>query len=244
MSDQVPEIEEDREIIRVRRVREKPKAPEKKNEEAEAAKARQVELEKRLRRLQVFLGGAIFSLFLLGLRALGCLSSAPSANVASPSTQSAVALPASPSPRSRSSAGSSQDFRRLFSDEPGVANGVGRSPASFEPSFADLPLASSNAARDFAPTLDDLRVVRIAAWNLEPFNFSKVNNATTGEKIARLFQEFDVVAVQGVRSKNRAVLEALVYLIARQGGKYDYVASPSPSSDSISALFFNTNNYR
>ena len=50
------EIEEAREIIKVRRISSKPAnaAEPPKNDEAEAAKARQAELEKRLRRLQVF----------------------------------------------------------------------------------------------------------------------------------------------------------------------------------------------
>lgn len=236
MSDSNPEIEEAREIIKVRRISAKPSAAaEKKNDEAEAAKARQAELEKRLRRLQYFLSVAVLAFFLLGLRALGCFSSR------SQPTPSVSALPsgapfssAFPAPvRATVPPGDAKaqaNFRRLFTSEPGAT-----------PSFS--PLTASNGSDPpsvFSPTLDDLRVVRIAAWNLDPFDFSKVNNASTGEKIARLLQEFDLVAVQGIRSKNRAVLEALVYLIARQGGEYDYVASSPNGSGSISAFFFNT----
>ena len=241
MSDQEPNVEEAREIIKVRRISAKPNAPEKKNEEAEAAKARQAELEKRLRRLQFFLGGAALSFLLLGLRELGYFSSQRSPNVAPPrSTPVASAFPAPPASRLPQNDAASQKFRRIFTSEPGVPqDAIGAPSKSFEPSFADVPLSSPNDAPHFPPTLDDLRVIRIAAWNLEPFNFSKVNDASVGEKIARLLQEFDVVAVQGVRSKNRAVLEALVYLIARQGGEYDYVASSPASLDSISAFFFN-----
>lgn len=236
MSDQEPEIEEAREIIKVRRISAKPNAAtEKKNEEAEAAKARQNELEKRLRRLQYFLSVAVLSFFLLGLRALGCFpprsrqpvlpSALPSGASFSPASSSPVRGSVSPN-----DAKSQKEFRRLFTSEPGA-------PPSLAPrDFANV----SGSPPDFSPTLDDLRVVRIASWNLEPFDFSKVNNASTGEKIARLLQEFDVVAVQGIRSKNRAVLEALVYLIARQGGEYDYVASSPNGNNSISAFFFNT----
>ena len=240
MSNQEPKVEEAREIIKVRRVSAKPSAPEKKNEEAEAAKARQAELEKRLRRLQIFLGGAALTFFLLGLRALGFLSFERSHDVASPQTPpSATAFSAPPSPNLRSNDLASQEFRRLFTEEPGALPDAETYPATFETSFANASRQSSKIASNLAPTLDDLRVVRIAAWNLEPFNFSKVNDTTIGEKIARLLQEFDIVAVQGVRSKNRAVLEALVYLIARQGGEYDYVASSPTSRGSISAFFFN-----
>jgi hypothetical protein len=239
MSDQESNVEEAREIIKVRRISAKPKEPEKKNEEAEAAKARQSELEKRLRRLQLILGGTAAAFVLLGLRVLGCFSSERSPQTAPLKTPSAVSAPQPTLPsRSRSNDVASPAFRRVFTSKPGD------SPASdetffapAEPSFADFSFC--DAAPPSSPTLDDLRVVRVAVWNLEPFNFSKVNDATTGEKIARLLQEFDVVAVQGVRSKNRAVLEALVYLVARQGGAYDYVASSPASLDSIAAFFFN-----
>ncbi len=239
MSDQEPKVEEAREIIKVRRISAKPNAPEKKDEEAEAAKARQAELEKRLRRLQFFLAGAVLSFFLLGLRALGCLPFKRSVDVAPPRTPSVAPAFSAPFtlPLPQNDV-DSQNFRRLFTSEPGVPQRESETfPASSAPRFADA--SPFDVAARPAPTLDDLRVIRVAAWNLEPFNFSKVNDATTGEKIARLLQEFDVVAIQGVRSKNRAVLEALVYLIARQGGEYDYVASSPASVDSIAAFFFN-----
>lgn len=236
MSEENPEIEEAREIIKVRRISAKPNAAtEKKNEEVEAAKARQAELEKRLRRLQYFLSVAVLSFLLLGLRALGCFPTRSRQIVSSSSLPSVASFPsASPvpvqGPVPPNDAKSQKNFRRLFTSEPGAP-----------PSFASRAFTNAPGAPfDSSPTLDDLRVVRIAAWNLEPFDFSKVNNASTGEKIARLFQEFDVVAVQGIRSKNRAVLEALVYLIARQGGEYDYVASSPSGNASISAFFFNS----
>lgn len=228
MSDQSPEIEEAREIIKVRRISAKPNAAnEKKNEEAEAAKARQLELEKRLRRLQYFLAVAVLSFSLLILRALGCFSSRRS-QLATPPVSS-VSTSAPFQERVSQNDAESPDFRRLFTEAPGAIS-------PFPPAdFANAPRSPSA----FAPTLDDLRVVRIATWNLEPFDFSKVNDASVGEKIARLLQEFDVVAVQGIRSKNRAVLEALVYLIARQGGEYDYIASTPTAANSISAFFYN-----
>ena len=239
MSEQEPKIEEAREIIKVRRVSAKPSAPEKKNEETEAAKARQAELEKRLRRLQLFLVASAATFFLLGLRVLGCFSDERSLDVA-PSTSPPI-VPAASAPfpsRPNSNDAAPPKFRRLFTSEPGAPKREGETfSATSASAFADL--SPTRAALGSAPTLDDLRVVRIATWNLEPFNFSKVNDASVGEKIARLLQEFDVVAVQGVRSKNRAVLEALVYLIARQGGEYDYVASSPASLDSIAAFFFN-----
>ena len=231
MSDQTSEVEEAREIIKVRRISAKPNAAnEKKNEEAEAEKARQVALEKRLRRQQYFLGVAILIFFLLGLRALGCFSAQPS-QVASTPVSSPPPFPSPASDQARASQNdvASPEFRRLFTAAPGATQEL---PPSASPNASRSPSA-------FSPTLDDLRVVRIATWNLEPFDFSKVNDASTGEKIARLLQEFDVVAVQGIRSKNRAVLEALVYLIARQGGEYDYIASTPTAANSVSAIFYN-----
>lgn len=226
------EIEEKREIIKVRRISSKPsaavEAPQ--NDEAETAKARQAELEKRLRRAQVFLGSVILLFLLLGLRALGCFSSVRSSVPSPPRAPLASnASATSPIAPKRPNDAAPLPGRRLF---------------SFPPSFNDAASndgeSSSFNASVSSPSPNDLRVVRLAAWNLEPLDFSKVTNLSIGQKIARLLQEFDVVALQGVRSPNRAVLEALLYLIAREGGEYDYVASASVANDSFSAIFFNT----
>ncbi|MBQ2790482.1 MAG: hypothetical protein IJE97_12675 [Thermoguttaceae bacterium] len=238
MSDHTPEIEEAREIIKVRRISTKPTPPaEKKDDEAEAAKARQAELEKRLRRLRFFLGVAILAFLPLGLRSLGCVPSqrAPLATTPCQTASSATALPTPQSPLSPQQNVASPKFRRIFTSDPNRA----KSAAAFSTSDENAASAFESPAA-FSATLDDLRVIRIAAWNLEPFDFSKVNNSTIGERIAQILQEFDVVALQGVRSKNRAVLEALVYLTSRQGGNYDYVVSTPTPRDSIAAFFFNT----
>lgn len=229
------EIEEAREIIKVRRISSKPSSavePSSKDEtETEEAKARQAELEKRLRRTQMFLGSAILIFFLLGLRALGCFSSARSP-APTPPASALTNVPPSPSLASPPKNDvASQNYRPLFSSPPSLEKDA---TAAAPPRYALFDGSSSS------PSLDDLRVVRIAAWNLEPFDFSKVTNIAIGQKIARVLQEFDVVAVQGVRSKNRAVLEAILYLIAQQGGEYDYIASFAAAGDVFCATFFNT----
>ncbi|MBR4834599.1 MAG: hypothetical protein IKU86_09780 [Thermoguttaceae bacterium] len=224
MSDDKPTIEEAREIIKVRRVSAKP-TPEKKNDETEAAKAREAEFKKRLRRLQIFLGAAVLILFLLGLRALGCFSPSRTPTSDPRSFPAAIAFPSDFRVSPPKNDATPPEFRRLFSPEP---------------ILSDLTKTSTLAnATASSRSLDDLRVVRIATWNLEPLVFSKVTNLKQGEKIAEIIRQFDVVAVQGIRSKNRAVLEGLVYLVARQGGEYDYIASTSPSREPISAIFFN-----
>ncbi|MBQ7815303.1 MAG: hypothetical protein IJ387_12535 [Thermoguttaceae bacterium] len=231
------EIEEAREIIKVRRISSKPAnaAEPPKNDEAEAAKARQAELEKRLRRLQVFLGSAILIFLLLGLRALGCFSTARS-RPSPPSVAPSASVPSASVPSAFSSASlpeidvASTESRRLFSQPPTFGE---------EEANANSSPSASNASAS-SPSLNDLRVVRIATWNLEPFDFSKVTNLSVGRKIARVLQEFDVVAVQGVRSQNRAVLEAILYLIAQQGKEYDYIAPASATGGHYSATFFNT----
>lgn len=226
------EIEEAREIIKVRRISSKPAnaAEPPKNDEAEAAKARQAELEKRLRRLQVFLGSAILIFLLLGLRALGCFSPMRS-RPSPPSIISSASVPSSFSSASLPENDvASTESRRLFS-----------LPPTFNEEAANDVLSPpvSNASAS-SPSLNDLRVVRIATWNLEPFDFSKVTNLSVGRKIAQILQEFDVVAVQGVRSQNRAVLEAILYLIAQQGEEYDYIAPATATGGQYSATFFNT----
>lgn len=122
-----------------------------------------------------------------------------------------------------------------------------------EPSFnSSLSTNASNFARFAAANADrkprdsgdfpeNLRVVRIATWNLGAFDFAKLSDFNVGQKVAKTIQEFDLVALQGIRAKNFAVLDGLVYLIATNGGDYAYVASTPGRRDEILAFFFNAN---
>jgi deoxyribonuclease-1-like protein len=69
----------------------------------------------------------------------------------------------------------------------------------------------------------DSESIRIASFNIQVFGTSKVSNEPVMEILARTIRQFDVVAIQEVRSKSQDVVPALVKLVNSAGGKYDFV---------------------
>jgi deoxyribonuclease-1-like protein len=90
----------------------------------------------------------------------------------------------------------------------------------------------------FRPTL------RIASFQLGRFDDAKLANPRVGDVFVRLFPQFDIVAVQGVRGRNQGVLHRLIEQInAASGQTYDFVTCPAQQRDGLehySAFVFDT----
>lgn len=77
------------------------------------------------------------------------------------------------------------------------------------------------------PALPGLgQTIRIATFNLGVYGPAKVSDAAAMEVLARIVRNFDVIAVQEVRSRDQSALPALVDLVNAAGRRYDYVTSP------------------
>jgi deoxyribonuclease-1-like protein len=77
--------------------------------------------------------------------------------------------------------------------------------------------------------------VRIAAFNIQTFGTTKIGKPEVVSILARICREFDVVAIQEVRSRDQDIVPRLVESINAPGRYYDYVIGPRlPQDDSSS----------
>jgi len=68
--------------------------------------------------------------------------------------------------------------------------------------------------------------IRIASFNIQVFGSSKSNKPHVMEKLAVIARQFDVVAIQEIRSKDNGIIPRYVDLINATGRHYDYVIGP------------------
>ena len=68
--------------------------------------------------------------------------------------------------------------------------------------------------------------VRIASFNIQVFGTSKLSKPHVMDHLARIVRQFDVVAIQEIRSKDEGILPTFVELINASGCHYDYVIGP------------------
>ncbi len=83
--------------------------------------------------------------------------------------------------------------------------------------------------------------IRIATFNLDGLEETKLANPQVSDALVRILPRFDVVAVQGVRSKNRGVLVRLTEQLNATGRHYDFATCPTVERDSVpqySAMLF------
>ena len=69
----------------------------------------------------------------------------------------------------------------------------------------------------------DPESIRIASFNIQVFGTSKVSNEPVMEILARTIRQFDVVAIQEIRSKSQDVVPQLIKLVNSSGRRYDFV---------------------
>jgi deoxyribonuclease-1-like protein len=67
--------------------------------------------------------------------------------------------------------------------------------------------------------------IRIASFNIQ-FGVSKARKSHVMEVLARIVRNFDIVAVQEIRSKDQSLLPKFVDLINSTGRHYDYAIGP------------------
>lgn len=88
---------------------------------------------------------------------------------------------------------------------------------------------TSNSAGDLynaPPVQRNGETIRIASFNIQVFGDSKASKPHVMEKLAIIIRNFDVVAIQEIRSKNTSLIPNFVELINATGRHYDYVIGP------------------
>ena len=69
--------------------------------------------------------------------------------------------------------------------------------------------------------------ITIGSWNIKQFGVAKVANLKAMETLVNVVRQFDVLAIQEIRSKHdQTVLEQLVNAVNSNGSNYWYVISP------------------
>ena len=68
--------------------------------------------------------------------------------------------------------------------------------------------------------------IRIASFNIQVFGRSKLEKPTVMETITRIVQQFDVVAIQEIRSREDDILPRFVDMLNAGGRHYDFVIGP------------------
>jgi len=85
--------------------------------------------------------------------------------------------------------------------------------------------------------------IRIASFNIQVLGTTKSHKAHVMEILARIVRQYDVVAIQEVRSKDQSVVPQFVDLINSAGRHYDYAVGPRlgrSSSKEQYAFIFDT----
>ena len=85
--------------------------------------------------------------------------------------------------------------------------------------------------------------IRIAAFNIQTFGNTKAGKAYVMHTLADIVRQFDVVAIQEIRSKNEYLIPNFVRLINQTGRKYDHVVGPRLGYTSVKeqyAFLFDT----
>lgn len=68
--------------------------------------------------------------------------------------------------------------------------------------------------------------IRVASFNIQVFGQAKLDQADVMRKLAHVVRQFDVVAIQEIRSKEQNVLPTFLEYINVDGARYDYVIGP------------------
>lgn len=124
------------------------------------------------------------------------------------------------------------DFRTFsfFSKERHPAEQKDRTSDDSERLFLDERTAGATAA---------LASIRIAFWNLEPFDLAKIADPVVGRRVAEIVAENDLTALVGLRSSNRMMIQALLH---RLNGRIDerfaaLVSEPNTFDESVAFVY-------
>lgn len=68
--------------------------------------------------------------------------------------------------------------------------------------------------------------IRIAAFNIQIFGQKKIANETVTKRLVEICQQFDVIAIQEIRSRDQSVLPRFIRQLNASGRDYGFVISP------------------
>jgi deoxyribonuclease-1-like protein len=101
---------------------------------------------------------------------------------------------------------------------------------------------SNSSVRTVAvPNSDE--TLRIAAFNIQVFGVTKMGKPHVMDVLAEVMRQFDVIAIQEIRSTDQTLMPQFLELVNSDGSQYDYVIGPRlgrTSSKEQYAYVYNT----
>ncbi|MBC8356702.1 MAG: endonuclease/exonuclease/phosphatase family protein [Planctomycetes bacterium] len=76
------------------------------------------------------------------------------------------------------------------------------------------------------PAFQPNDTIKIASFNIQVFGQSKLSKPKAMEILARVIRQFDIVAIQEIRSRDQDVLPRFIEIINSAGRSYDFVIGP------------------
>ncbi len=85
-------------------------------------------------------------------------------------------------------------------------------------------LSTSNTTKGFPVRRNE--TILIASFNIQVFGEKKLQLPGMGERLAAIIQQFDIVAIQEIRSDNQTLLDRLMQFVNANGARYSFVLGP------------------
>ncbi|MEC9092901.1 MAG: hypothetical protein VX438_09370 [Planctomycetota bacterium] len=89
----------------------------------------------------------------------------------------------------------------------------------------------------FEPRATNRDTIRIASFDLNDFHDGKLETIKTGEILVQIFQQFEIIAVQGIQSSDHDALPRLMDQLRQADEGFDYVISPRSSHTAVNHQF-------
>jgi endonuclease/exonuclease/phosphatase family metal-dependent hydrolase len=102
----------------------------------------------------------------------------------------------------------------------------GAAPAYAPGATPGSPVVQPTTTGAAAPPLGDGPIIRIASFNIEVFGKSKADNPPVIRTLAEIVRQFDLVAIQEIRTQDDYHLSNFVKLVNSTGRHYDFVVGP------------------
>lgn len=101
-------------------------------------------------------------------------------------------------------------------------------PPSQTPTDPSQPYRTASIGQNAPPpqNVDNGQTIRIASFNIQVFGNTKASKPYVMQELADIVNQFDVVAIQEVRSKNEYLIPNFVQLVNRSGRRFDHVIGP------------------
>ncbi len=100
---------------------------------------------------------------------------------------------------------------------------------------------ASSAPANLVPAAVGQTTIRIATFNVDRLDAHKLANRQVNDVLLRLIPHFDILAVQGLQSRNVGLLHELVEQVNAMGHHYDFAAGkilPEQSAELFGAFLF------